>query len=230
MDSEHSITINGHKHILYNSEILSEEELLKKSKAFYEWLNKRRSVRDFSNQPISKEVIENIIKSASTAPSGANKQPWTFCAISNPELKSKIRQAAELEEKKNYESRMSTRWKKDLEHLGTDMNKAFIEDAPWILVVFKKSYELNENGEKENNYYVNESVGIACGLFISAIHNAGLITLTHTPSPMDFLTKILKRPSNERPYLLLPIGYPKQPSFVPNIYRKELNAISEFYE
>jgi len=230
MNSEKSINLNGHKHILYQSEILSDEEVLTKSREYYEWLDKRRSVRDFSNKSISKEVIENIIKSASTAPSGANKQPWTFCAISNSELKSKIRQAAEFEEKKNYESRMSARWKKDLEHLGTDMNKEFIEEAPWILVVFKKAYEINENGEKENNYYVNESVGIACGMLIAAIHNAGLITLTHTPSPMDFLTKILDRPNNERPFLLLPIGYPKTTAYVPDIQRKKLPAISKFYE
>jgi nitroreductase len=230
MKSPTPIKINGFDHIPYHLDTFSEEELVVRSKTFYEWLDKRRSVRNFSDQKVPKEVIENIIKSASTAPSGAHKQPWTFCAISNAELKTQIRKEAEIEEKESYESRMSERWKKDLAPLGTDMNKPFLEIAPWLIVVFKKVYEVDSNGKKHTNYYVNESVGIACGILISAIHNAGLVTLTHTPSPMKFLTKILNRPGNERPFLLLPVGYPKVPAYVPDIKRKALNEMSNFYE
>ncbi len=228
--AEKSKMINGYKHILYESASLSEEELLKASHQFFEHLNKRRSIREFSDQEVSKEVIENIIRSASTAPSGAHKQPWTFCAISNSELKSKIREAAEVEEQENYSGRMSESWLRDLAPLGTTMEKPFLEEAPWLIVVFKKVYELDEIGAKHNNYYVNESVGIACGMLITAIHNAGLVTLTHTPSPMNFLTKVLGRPSNERPYLLMPVGYANEPAYVPDIERKGLDEISRFYE
>ena len=225
-----SIEINGYTHILYTSDNKSQKESLTNSTLFFEWLDTRRSVREFSSEPVSKEVIENLIKSASTAPSGAHKQPWTFCAISNPLLKTKIREAAEIEEKENYENRMTERWKKDLEPLATDMHKPFLETAPWLIVAFKKVYEFDNDGLKHNNYYVNESIGIACGMLISAIHNAGLVTLTHTPSPMNFLSKILQRPQNERAFLLLPIGYPKNPAYVPSLKRKELKDISVFYE
>ena len=230
MKSPKHLIINGHKHISFESDVFSENELIKNSETFYNWLDKRRSVRDFSDKPIPKVVIDNLIKSASTAPSGAHKQPWTFCAVSSSELKTQIRNAAEIEEKASYENRMSERWKKELEPLGTDMNKPFLETAPWLIIAFKKVYELGDNGEKHNNYYVNESVGIACGMLISAIHNAGLVTLTHTPSPMNFLEKILSRPRNERAFLLLPVGYPKFPTFVPDLKRKELHDIATFYE
>jgi len=170
------------------------------------------------------------LRAASTAPSGAHKQPWTFCAISNAELKSKIRTAAEVEEKETYENRMSERWKKDLAPLGTDMYKPFIEDAPWVIVAFKRVYEKDEDGTKHNNYYVNESIGIACGMLIAAIHNAGLVTLTHTPSPMNFLTKVLNRPSNERAFLLLPIGVAKNKVYVPKLERKTIDNFAVFYE
>ena len=226
--SEH-IFINGHKHVSHQHESFDADTMKNRSKEFYKWLDSRRSVREYSDKEVSKEVIENIMMSASTAPSGAHKQPWTFCAISSAEIKSKIRAAAEAEEKETYSKRMSDRWRKDLEPLGTDDNKPFLEIAPWLIVVFKRVYE-HENGEKHNNYYVNESVGIASGMLISAIHNAGLVTLTHTPSPMNFLTKLLERPSNERPFLLLPVGYPKEPIYVPNIDRKGLDEISVFYE
>ncbi len=229
MKSNHVI-INGYRHIAYNPDITTESELIEKSESFHTWLDKRRSVRDFSDKHIPKEVIENLIKSASTAPSGAHKQPWTFCAISNPQLKTKIRKEAETEEKESYENRMSERWKKDLEPLATDMHKPFLEVAPWLIIAFKKVYELGENNEKHNNYYVNESIGIACGMLISAIHNAGLVTLTHTPSPMNFLAKILDRPSNERAFLLLPVGYPKTPAYVPDLKRKNLDEMTVFYE
>ncbi|WP_300436247.1 nitroreductase family protein [Christiangramia sp.] len=221
--------INGFKHIPYKPKSFSGEEMLEKTKEFYNSLNDRRSVRHFSDKPVPKAVIENIIKSAGTAPSGAHKQPWKFCAISNAELKSKIREAAEKEEKENYNNRMSERWLKDLAPLGTDTNKEFLEIAPWLIMVFKEVFELNAKGEKHNNYYVNESVGIACGMLISAIHNAGLVTLTHTPSPMNFLATLLKRPKNERAYLLLPVGYAAEDALVPDISRKELSQISDFY-
>lgn len=229
MEVADHIMLNGYKHVLYDSLKLTQEESIKKSKDFYDWIDTRRSVREYSNKDIPKEVIENIIMSASTAPSGAHKQPWTFCAVSNSELKHKIRLAAEAEERETYSKRMSERWKKDLAPLGTDANKPFIDEAPWIIVGFKRVYEHDDN-ERYNNYYVNESIGIASGFLITAIHNAGLVTLTHTPSPMNFLTKMLDRPSNERAYLLLPIGYPKQPAYVPNIYRKPLEDVTVFYE
>jgi len=230
MESSDYKYIKGYKHIPYYSESFSDEEMINRCKSFYKWLDQRRSVREFSDRSVPKEVIENIIRSASTAPSGANKQPWTFCAISNPALKTQIRKAAEIEEEENYKNRMSVRWKKDLEPLATDMNKPFLEIAPWLIVVFKKVYEYGDEGEKYNNYYVNESIGIACGMLISAIHNAGLATLTHTPSPMNFLAKILNRPDNERPFLLLPVGFPESPAYVPNIKRKKMAEMTVFYE
>ena len=215
--------------MLYESESVSEEESITKSQEFYNLVDARRSVREYSSQPVSKQVIENIIKSASTAPSGAHKQPWTFCAISNKELKTQIRKAAEVEERETYAKRMSERWRQDLAPLGTDTNKPFIEDAPWVIVAFKRVYE-HEDNVKHNNYYVNESIGIACGMLITAIHNAGLVTLTHTPSPMNFLAKLLNRPNNERAFLLLPIGYAKQPVYVPDLKRKALEEVVVFYE
>jgi iodotyrosine deiodinase len=222
--------IKGYKHVSFHLDSFSEEDMTLRSKSFYKWLDQRRSVREFSEKSVPKEVIENIILSASTAPSGANKQPWTFCAISNTVLKTQIRRAAEIEEKENYERRMGERWKKDLEPLATDMNKPFLEIAPWLIAVFKKVFEYGEDGEKYNNYYVNESVGIACGMLISAIHNAGLVTLTHTPSPMKFLAKLLDRPGNERPFLLLPVGFPVFPAYVPDIKRKQLDEMTIFFE
>jgi len=225
-----NIEINGYKHVKYSHDYLEENEIIERSQSFYNRLDSRRSVREFSDDPIPKEVIENIIKTASTAPSGAHKQPWSFCAVSNPVLKSKIREAAEEEEKKSYDNRMSDRWLKDLAPLATDMNKPFLEKAPWLIIAFKRAYEFDEEGEKHNNYYVNESIGIACGILITAIHNAGLVTLTHTPSPMDFLAKILNRPSNERAFLLLPVGKPEDPVYVPDLQRKPLEEVGFFYE
>lgn len=229
MEIKNSIQINGYTHILYNSIQYSQEESVQKSQSYYEWLETRRSVREYSNKEVPKEVIENIIKSASTAPSGAHKQPWTFCAVSNPKLKHQIRLAAEIEERETYSKRMSERWRKDLAPLGTDTNKPFIDDAPWVIVGFKRVYE-HDGDDRYNNYYVNESMGIASGFLITAIHNAGLVTLTHTPSPMNFLTKMLDRPRNERAYLLLPIGYPKLPTYVPDLKRKPLEEVIVFYE
>ena len=166
---------------------------------------------------------------ASSAPSGAHKQPWTFCAVSNPAIKSEIRKAAEEEEYTNYHGRMSDDWLKDLAAFGTDWNKPFLEIAPWLIIVFKKAYDL-ENGEKKKNYYVNESVGLAAGFLLTAIHQAGLVTLTHTPSPMNFLQKILNRPENERPFLLIPVGYPAENAEVPDLQRKSADEVIRFYE
>jgi iodotyrosine deiodinase len=175
-------------------------------------------------------VIENIILTAGTAPSGANKQPWTFCVISNAEMKSRLRKLAEQEEYMNYNGRMSESWLKDLKPLRTDHQKPFIDIAPYLIIVFKKVYDFLPNGERVNNYYVNESVGLATGMLIAAIHNAGLIALTHTPSPMNFLEKLLERPSNERAFLHIPVGYPAEQAKVPDIHRKPLEDITVFYE
>lgn len=208
---------------------LSEKEVIANSENYCKKISKRRSVRDFSDKEVPREVIENILKAAGSAPSGANKQPWTFCVISNTELKSEIRKLAEIEEYENYHGRMSDSWKEDLEHLGTDHIKEFLEIAPYLIVVFKKAYNLDEEGGKLQNYYVNESVGIACGFLITAIHQAGLVTLTHTPSPMKFLQTALGRPKNEKAFLLLPVGYPAADCRVPNIEKRSLEEISFWF-
>lgn len=228
MQSSSSKTLNGHSFVSYQHEIYSESEMISRSKEFYAWMNKRRTVRDFSSKPINKQIIDNILLTASTAPSGANKQPWTFCVVQNQELKKQIRLAAEKEEKESYENRMSEEWLQDIAPLQTDWQKPFLEIAPALIVVFKKAYDILPNGTTRNNYYVNESVGLACGFMLAAIHHAGLVALTHTPSPMNFLIKILNRPENERPFLLIPIGYPAEETFVPNLTRKPLSDMSEF--
>ncbi|MFT7614435.1 MAG: iodotyrosine deiodinase [Parvicellaceae bacterium] len=207
-----------------------EKEMIDRSQEFYEFMDKRRSIREFSDKEIPIEIIENIIKTASTAPSGAHKQPWTFCLISNAKLKSEIRKLAEEEEEKSYSGRMSEEWIRDLTPLGTDAIKEFIDIAPWVIIVMKRVYENGPDGSKQNNYYVNESVGIAAGFLITAIHNAGLCTLTHTPSPMNFLIKALGRPANERPFLLLPVGYPADEVTVPDLGRKQLADVTVYYE
>ena len=222
--------INGYPFVEYTRDTYEPQDMIERSSTYFHWIDKRRTVRDYSDKPVPKEVIENIIMSASTAPSGAHKQPWTFCVVSNPELKKKIRIAAEEEEKESYTRRMSEEWLEDLEHLGTNWEKPFLEVAPYLIIIFKKAYNLNEKGEKANNYYVNESVGLASGFLLSAIHNAGLVGLTHTPSPMAFLTKILDRPENERPFLLIPVGYPASETYVPELTRKPLKDVSVFYE
>lgn len=213
----------------YIPQNFNKEESLNRSEAFFNFLNQRRSIRAFSNQPVAKEVISNIIKTASTAPSGAHKQPWTFCAVSSPKIKSEIRKAAEKEEYENYHGRMSDDWLKDLEKFDTNHIKPFIEIAPWLIIVFKQSYGI-KNGEKDLHYYVNESVGLACGVLLTAIHNAGLVALTHTPSPLNFLTEILNRPKNEKPFLLIPVGYPEKDVKVPNLKRKELSEVAVWFE
>lgn len=223
-------TINGYPFVKYIRDTYPPEEMEARTLEFYHWYNTRRSVRDFSDKPVPKTVIENLLRAASTAPSGAHKQPWTFCVVSNSNLKKEIRMAAEAEEKESYTRRMSDEWLEDLAHLGTNWEKPFLEIAPYLIVVFKKAYNLNPDGSKDNNYYVNESVGLACGFLLTAIHQAGLVALTHTPSPMAFLTKLLQRPANERPFLLIPVAYPAENTFVPKLERKPLDKISVFYE
>jgi nitroreductase len=192
----------------------------------YQEMDRRRSVRDFSTRSVPRDMIELAVAAASTAPSGAHKQPWTFVATGDPAVKKRIREAAEEEERLNYEGgRLPSHWRADLERLGTDWHKPFLEEAPWLVIVFEQRYGLGPDGERRHHYYVKESVGIACGLFIDAIHRMGLATLTHTPSPMAFLRTLLERPENERPYILFPIGYAADGCRVPALTRKPLNDV-----
>lgn len=215
--------------IPYVRDTYEAEEMLERSKAFYEFMDTRRTLREFSDKPVPREVIENIIMAASTAPSGAHKQPWTFCVVSNPEIKKKIKEAAEAEEQVNYNGRMSEEWLEDLKPFATNEHKPFLEIAPYLIVVFKRAFE-TEEGEKKNNYYVNESVGLAAGFLLAAIHHAGLVALTHTPSPMNFLAKLLDRPSNERAFLLIPVGYPIDDATVPDLSRKGKEEVIVHYD
>lgn len=216
-------------YIPFEYEKIQSNEMLEKSDSFFKMMNKRRSIRHFSDEEIPIEVIENIVKTASTAPSGAHKQPWTYCIVSNPELKSKIRKAAEKEEFDNYNGRMSEEWLNDLAVFETNWEKPFLEIAPYLVVIFKQTYGMNDD-QKAKHYYVNESVGISAGLFIAAAHQAGLATLTHTPSPLNFLTQLLNRPINEKPFLLIPIGYPAVGASVPRIERKQLEDFVVSYK
>jgi nitroreductase len=228
-DSPKIKIIEGYEYIHYQRNTVEEEECLKRSSEYYNFMDERRSVRKFSDKPVSKEVIKNIIMTASSAPSGAHKQPWTFCVVSNPEIKAAIRKAAEKEEYESYHGRMSEEWLNALKPMGTDWNKEYLEIAPYLIIVFKKIFEFGENDEKINNYYVTESVGLASGFLLTAIHNCGLVALTHTPSPMNFLSEILERPKNERPFLLIPVGYPAEETFVPNIKRRGYEKIAIEY-
>lgn len=205
---------------------LDEPTMVRRSAEFYEEMDRRRSVRMLSDEPVPIELIENAIRAASTAPSGAHLQPWRFVVIGNPAVKKQIREAAEEEERVNYlENRMNQQWQETLAPIGTDHHKEFLEIAPWIVVLFEERFRVDEDGTKRNNYYVKESCGIAAGLFIAALHHAGLTTLTHTPSPMAFLTKVLDRPRNERPFVLFPIGYPLDGVLVPSLNRKPLDQV-----
>ena len=220
--------IDGYPYIPYNRAQYSATEMIERSASYFNSLDSRRTVREFSSDNFDISIIENIIKTASTAPSGAHKQPWTFCVITDPTLKRCIREAAEKEEKESYDGRMSDEWLNDLKPLGTDWQKPFLEIAPYLIVVFKRIYEIEENGHKHQNYYVSESVGIACGFLLASIHNAGLVALTHTPSPMNFLSKLLQRPENERPFLLVLVGKPVD-TFIPKLDRKKLAEILVVY-
>lgn len=216
--------------IEYNPLSFDKEEMKRRSQEFYDMMNRRRTVRKFKSEPFDRSILENVIKTASTAPSGAHKQPWSFCVVTNAELKHRIRELAEQEEYENYHGRMSDEWLEDLKPFGTDHVKEFLDLAPYLVIVFKEVYELTEDGKRRNNYYVNESVGIATGFLLAAIQNAGLASLTHTPSPMNFLEKALGRPPNERAYLLIPVGYPEDGVKVPNLKRKGLEKILDSYD
>ena len=205
--------------------VAPQEDALKASRDFFESMNRRRSVRMFSDRAVPQKVIENIILAAGTAPSGANKQPWRFVAVQDPAIKKEIRVAAEEEEREFYSRRANADWIRDLRAIGTDEHKPFLEIAPWLIVVFKLAKDDLMQNDSDQVYYINESVGIAVGFLLAAAHHAGLVALTHTPSPMKFLTSILKRPPHERPYLLIPIGYPAEDCVVPDIHRKSLDQI-----
>jgi len=212
-------------------ERLPEDEMTARGRALVEGLARRRSVRDFAPDPVPRELIEIAIAAANTAPSGANRQPWHFVAVSDPAVKAEIRRGAETEEREFYEGgRASEAWLASLAPLGTEWQKPFLETAPWLVVVFKQIYLLDFDGGKGANYYVNESVGIACGLFISAVHEMGLATLTHTPQPMRFLSHILERPESERPYILFPVGYPAPECQVPAVSKKTVDDVSTWLE
>jgi len=215
-----------YRHLPFQRDRLPAEEMRQRAEAFREFMDARRSVRFLSSEPVPKELIELAIRTASSAPSGAHRQPWTFVAVSDPLLKKKIRVAAEKEEKLSYEGRMPPEWLEALAPLGTDWRKPFLEEAPWLVVVFAQLHGYDSEGKKLKHYYVQESVGIACGLFIAALHNMGLSTLTHTPSPMRFLNRLLERPSQERPYILFPIGFASEDATVPDLRRKSLDEVS----
>jgi iodotyrosine deiodinase len=214
----------------YQPERISHEETERRAKEFYEEMDRRRSVRYFSDDPVPRSAIEYAIRTASTAPSGAHRQPWTFVVVDDPAIKKQIREAAEAEERKSYEGgRMPPDWIEALAPLGTSWEKPYLETVPYIVVVFEQTTGVTPDGSKLKHYYVKESVGIACGLFISALHRMGLATLTHTPSPMGFLGELLERPENERPFLLLVVGYPAPGAEVPRIGRKSLDEIATFF-
>lgn len=201
------------------------EEMDYNANQFFQKVSSRRSVRHFSSDDFPIDIIKNCIKSASTAPSGANKQPWHFVIVKDPKIKRKIRKAAEIEEKEFYGRRAPKEWLDDLNQFGTDWNKPFLEEAPYLIVIFSKKFDMNDDGTNKKNYYVSESVGIASGLLLTALHNAGLVTLTHTPSPMAFLSDILNRPASDKPYLIIPVGFPSENAEVPNIKKKTFKEI-----
>lgn len=211
----------------YSAPKYSESDMRKRGEEFCRLMSQRRSVRHYSPEPVPRKLIELAIATASTSPSGAHRQPWRFVAISSPEMKRQIRLAAEAEERESYEGgRMPPEWLEALTPLGTDWRKPYLEVVPWIVVVFEEMYGINADGTRRKNYYVKESVGMACGLFIAALHNMGLVSLTHTPSPMAFLSEILNRPPNEKPYVLIPIGYPAENCQVPNLQRKTVDEVT----
>ncbi len=206
-------------------ERLPADEMARRSAAFLESAQQRRTVRDFSPESLPPGLIENAIAAAGSAPSGANQQPWTFVVVTDPELKRRMREAAEAEERRNYEGRMSQDWLDALAPLGTDRHKPHLEIAPAVIVVFEQAYGLRADGTKVKHYYVRESVGIAVGILLTALHTSGLVALTHTPSPMGFLHRVLERPENERPYVVIPVGYPAEGATVPEIGKKQLEQI-----
>ena len=211
----------------YRPPRLSVAESVRRARDFEQLMAGRRSVRHFSADPVPRELIETAITTASSAPSGAHRQPWRFVVVGNADVKRQIREQAEAEERISYEGgRMPPEWLEALAPLGTDWRKPYLETVPWIVVVFEELYSFEEDGRRRKNYYVKESVGIACGLFVTALHNMGLATLTHTPSPMAFLSDVLDRPENEKPYILFPVGYPAPEATVPDLRRKSLEEVA----
>ena len=206
----------------------SDDEILRRTKEFYETMQHRRTFRDFSDRPVPRRVIEHCIRAAGTAPSGANLQPWHFGAVSDPVVKQQIRIAAEKEEKEFYAQRAPKAWLEALAPLGTDSNKPFLEIAPWLIAVFAQPFRILTDGSRSPTYYAIESVGIATGILVTAVHSCGLVSLTHTPSPMGFLNWILGRPSYEKPFVLLVVGHPAENALVPDIGRKAVEKISSF--
>ncbi len=215
------------KYILYTNRLeFNEQEMLKRSEEYLQNMSLRRTVREFSDRDVPHELIENGVKAAASAPSGANQQPWHFVIVKDPDIKKKIRQAAEIEENEFYNGKAPDEWLNAIEPLGTNETKPFLESAPYLIVVFEERFNKDEEGNTIKHYYTKESVGIACGLLISSLHLSGLATLTHTPSPMKFLNEILNRPANEKPYMILVTGYPAKNCKVPNINRKSFDTIS----
>ena len=206
------------------------ETMTRRAASFYEEVKRRRTVRDFSDRPVPRAVIEHCIRAAGTAPNGANLQPWHFVAVSDPAIKRQIREGAEEEERAFYSGKAPQEWLDALAPLGTDEHKPFLETAPWLIVIFGESYGELPDGRRVKHYYTQESVGIATGILITAVHHAGLVSLTHTPSPMGFLNQILGRPARERPFLILVVGYPADGATVPDITKKPLDAIATFIE
>jgi iodotyrosine deiodinase len=222
--------LSPHREVPLNFEEQPEDEMKANAKTFYDRVRLRRTVREFSDRPVPREVVDNCLLAAGTAPNGANRQPWHFVVVGDPAVKARIREAAEIEERDFYENRAPQEWLDALEHLGTDSEKPFLEKAPYLIVIFAQSYELLEDGTKAKNYYVSESVGIATGILITALHSSGLVTLTHTPSPMGFLNDILDRPKNERAFLVLVVGFPEEGTMVPMIEKKPLSEIATYLE
>ena len=205
------------------------EEMNSRAREFYSEMKRRRTVREFSSRPVDIEIIRNCILAAGTAPNGANMQPWHFAVVSDPDVKKQIRIEAEKVESEFYDHKAPDYWLKDLEKLGTDAHKPYLEEAPYLIVIFQQKHSVDNSGEKQHHYYISESVGIATGMLITAIHNAGLVSLTHTPKPMKFLRDILGRPQHETPFLILVVGYPRDDALVPDIEKKTLDEIASFY-
>lgn len=221
--------IDGYPFVEYQRSLIPDEELIEKSRIFFHQMDQRRSIRDFSSRPVPREVIENLVCTASSAPSGAHKQPWTFCLVQDPEFKKAIREAAEKEEMESYQGRMTEEWLADLRPLQTNWEKPFLTTAPWLIVVFRKNIDIKPDGQKGRVYYSTESCGLACGFLLASIHQAGLAALTHTPSPMNFLSTLLGRPDHEKPFLLIPVGYPAEECWVPDLERKSLKEVAVWY-
>jgi nitroreductase len=219
-------TDSTHRFVPYRPARMPEAEMLDRGRSFFELMDGRRSVRSFSPDPVPRPMIELAIRTASTSPSGAHRQPWRFVVVGDPTTKRRIREAAEAEERENYEGgRLPPDWREALEPLGTTWEKPYLEIAPWLVVVFDERYGVGPDGSRRKHYYVKESVGLACGLFVAALHTMGLSTLTHTPSPMAFLSQVLDRPTNERPFALFPVGYPADDCTVPDLVRRPLHEV-----